>query len=156
LSVFARALAIPVSSGLTTITRSTNGSRIRATSQQLAVTSNATRSVANRLSANSLKPSGVLGTRPAERTFPSSQIATTQNPRCTSRPIPRPTHLTNDAIVHLHKMVVDTDRWENQRENDTDRYELQRSIQASRRGGRSIFTGSKPIAENGLPVCALP
>jgi hypothetical protein len=52
----------------------------------------------------------------AERTFPSSQIATTQNPRCTSRPIPRPTHLTNDAIVHLHKMVVDTDRWENQRE----------------------------------------
>jgi hypothetical protein len=115
LSVFARALEIPVSSGLTTITRSTNGSRIRATSQQLAVTSNATRSVGNRLSASILKPSGVLGTRPAERTFPSSQIATTQKSRCTSRPIARPTHLTN-AIAHLHNTVVDTDRRENQRE----------------------------------------
>ena len=52
-------------------------------------------------------------------------------------------------------MVVDT-RWENQRENDTDRYELERSIQASRRGGRTKSTGSKPIAENGLPVCVLP
>ena len=44
-SVFARACAIPVSSGLTTITRSTCGSSIRATSQQLPVTSNATRSL---------------------------------------------------------------------------------------------------------------
>ena len=42
LSVFARALLIPVSSGLTTITRSTCGSRIRATSHALPVTSNAT------------------------------------------------------------------------------------------------------------------
>ena len=52
-------------------------------------------------------------------------------------------------------MVVDT-TWENQRKNDTDRYELERSIQASRRGGRMKSTGSKPIAENGLPVCVLP
>src|SRR3954447_23240252 len=37
-SVFARARVIPVSSGLTTTTRSTCGSRIRATSQQLPVT----------------------------------------------------------------------------------------------------------------------
>ena len=115
LSVFARALAIPVSSGLTTTTRCTCGSRIRATSQQLAVTSNATRSVGNRLCASTPSPSGVLGTRPAERTFPSSQIATTQKSRCTSRPIARPTHLTN-AITHLHDMVVDTERRENQRE----------------------------------------
>src|SRR5450755_1962182 len=47
-------------------------------------------------------------------------------------------------------------RWENQRKNDTDRYELERSIQASRRGGRKKSTGSKPIAKNGLPVCVLP
>ncbi len=52
LSVFARAFAIPVSSELTTTTRSTNGSRIRATPQQIPVTSNATRSDASRLSAN--------------------------------------------------------------------------------------------------------
>ena len=141
-------------SGLTTVTRSTNGSRILTTSQQLAVTSNATRSVASRLSASNRRPSGVLGTRPAERTRPSSQIATTQKSRCTSRPIARPTHLTN-AIAHLHNTVVDTDRWETSGNNDTDRYELNRSIQASRRGGRSNFTGSKPIAKNGLPVCAL-
>src|ERR1019366_1734533 len=105
---------MPVSSGLTTITRCTNGSRIRATSQQLPVTSNATRSLGSRLAANALSPSGVLGTRPAERTTPSSQIATTQKSRCTSRPIARPTHLIN-ATLHLHTMMVDT-RWENQRE----------------------------------------
>ena len=59
LSVFARALVIPVSSGLTTTTRFTCGSRIRATSQQLPVTSNATRSDANRLCARVVIPSGV-------------------------------------------------------------------------------------------------
>ena len=101
LSVLARALLIPVSSGLTTITRFTCGSRIRATSQQLPVTSNATRSLGSRLSASVASPSGVLGTRPAERTRPSSQIATTQKSRCTSRPIARPTHLVNaNAITH--------------------------------------------------------
>jgi len=59
---------IPVSSGLTTTTRSTCGARIRATSQQLPVTSNATRSDDIRLSASSVNPSGVLGTRAPERT----------------------------------------------------------------------------------------
>jgi len=157
LSVFARALPMPVSSGLTTITRSTNGSRIRATSQQLPVTSNATRSVSNRLSASSRSPSGVLGTRPAERTLPSSQIATTQKSRCTSRPIARPTHLVNANAIAPPPTVgwFDT-RWENQRDNDTDRYELDRSIQARRRGGQPKSPGSKPIAKNGLPVCVLP
>jgi len=75
LSVFARALLIPVSSGLTTTTRSTNGSRIRQTSQQLPVTSNATRSESTRLSANNLRPSGVLGTRPAECTSTAESVA---------------------------------------------------------------------------------
>jgi hypothetical protein len=80
-SVFARACVIPVSSGLTTITRSTCGSRIRATSQQLPVTSTATRSDFTRLCASISSPSGVLGTRAPERTRPSSQIATTQKSR---------------------------------------------------------------------------
>src|SRR5579884_3878818 len=43
-----------------------------------------------------------------------------------------------------------------ERDNDTDRYELDRSIQASRRGGRTKSPGSKPIDQNGLPVCVLP
>jgi hypothetical protein len=81
LSVFARALLIPVSSGLTTITRSTCGSKIRATSRQLPVTSNATRSDGSKLAASILMPSGVLGTLSPEDTRPSSQIATTQKSR---------------------------------------------------------------------------
>jgi hypothetical protein len=80
-SVFARACVIPVSSGLTTTTRSTCGSGIRATSQQLPVASTATRSDATRLWASIPSPSGVLGTRAPERTWPSSQIATTQKSR---------------------------------------------------------------------------
>jgi hypothetical protein len=36
------------------------------------------------------------------------------------------------------------------RENDTDRYRARSSIQASRRGGRTKSTGSKPIDQNGL------
>ena len=54
---------------------------IRTTSQQLPVTSSATRSVGSKLSASVLSASGVLGTRPAERTTPSSQIAITQKSR---------------------------------------------------------------------------
>jgi hypothetical protein len=49
--------------------------------QQLPLTSNATRSDANKLSANKASPSGVLGTRAPDRTSPSSQIATTQKSR---------------------------------------------------------------------------
>jgi hypothetical protein len=93
LSVFARALTIPVSSGDTTTTWLTCGSSSRTTSQQLPVTSNATRSDASRLTASDSIPSGVDGTRPAERVRPSSQIAISQNVRCTSSPIARPTHL---------------------------------------------------------------
>jgi ABC-2 type transport system ATP-binding protein len=53
---------MPVSSGLTTTTRSTYDSRIRATSQQLPVTSNATRSDGIRLSANPRRfLTGLLG-----------------------------------------------------------------------------------------------
>jgi hypothetical protein len=89
-----------VSSGLTTITLSTNGSSIGATSQAPPVTSSATRSVASKLSANTRSASGVLVTLPAERTTPSSQIAITQKSRCTSNPIALPIHPTS-RIRHL-------------------------------------------------------
>src|SRR5437764_11534177 len=124
---------MPVSSGLTTTTRWTRGSRILVTSQQPPVTSNATRSERTRLSANAAIPWEVAGTRPAELITPSSHTATSQKSRCTSRPIARPTHLVT-AIPHLHHSAVSVR--ENQRDGDTDRYELNRSIQASRRRGR--------------------
>jgi hypothetical protein len=131
LSVLARALTIPVSSGLTTTTRLTCGSRIRQTSQQLPVTSNATRSDGNRLCANDSTPSGVAATRPTDRTRPSSQIATAQKSRCTSK-----ADRTTDPSDHCHPsppQLVLMMR-ENQRDNDTDRYELYRSIQARPQG----------------------
>ena len=120
-SVFARACVIPVSSGLTTTTRSTCGSRIRATSQQLPVTSNATRSDDTRLCASNVKPSGVLGTRPAGAHLAvladrdhAEVTVNVQSDRSTDPP--RQRH------PHLHQLV-DVQR-ENQRDNDTDRYVL--------------------------------
>src|SRR6516165_3019722 len=151
LSVFARALLIPVSSGLTTTTRFTCGSRIRATSQQLPVTSNATRSDGSRLSANVAMPSGVLGTRPADRVTPSSQIATTQKSRSTSKPIARPTHLGNPNS-HLHSAAVR----ENQRDNDTDRYELEAQSRQVAGAAERKARARSPSINYGLPVCVLP
>jgi hypothetical protein len=80
-SVFARAWRIPVSAGLTTRTRSTRGLSSRAISQALPVTSSATRSSAPRLCANSSIRSGLVSIRPAERTSPPSEIATSQKSR---------------------------------------------------------------------------
>src|SRR3954466_4014320 len=78
---------MPVWLGETTITRATCGSMIRAISHALPVTSNATRSSAARLAANASSTSGRVAIRPADRTLPSSAIATTQKSRCTSSPI---------------------------------------------------------------------
>jgi hypothetical protein len=93
LSVFVRACAIPVSSGETTITFCTCGSRIRATSHEPPETSIATRSVGSRLAPSTSSASGVVFTRPTDRTTPSSQIASSQKSRCRSTPTARPTHL---------------------------------------------------------------
>ena len=108
---------MPVSSGLTTTTRRTCGSRILAISQAPPVTSNATRSADPRLRANSSSASCDVSIRPAERTAPASQIATSQKSRCTSNPIALPTDLLTTTSSH---------RWtqENQRANDNDRYVL--------------------------------
>jgi hypothetical protein len=99
LSVFARACRIPVSAGLTTTTRPTCGSRTRAISHALPVTSSATRSPRPRLDPNSSSRSGVVAIRPAERTAPLSTIATSQKSRCTSNPIA----LTSSSSTSLNK-----------------------------------------------------
>jgi hypothetical protein len=80
-SVFARARPIPVSCGLTTTTCGTCGPMIRAISAALPVTSNATRSLGERLPANNFKAAGAVLIRPAERTSPPAAIATSQKPR---------------------------------------------------------------------------
>jgi hypothetical protein len=85
---------MPVSLGDTTTTRATCGSKIRASSQALPVTSSATRSSRPRLRANSSSRSGVVSILPAERTTPSSAIATSQNSKCTSKPIALPSVFT--------------------------------------------------------------
>ena len=63
--------------------------RSAACSQALPVTSSATRSAAPRLCTNSSSCSGLVSIRRAERTSPSSAIATSQNSRWTSNPIAR-------------------------------------------------------------------
>jgi hypothetical protein len=75
-----------VSLGLTTTTRATCASRIRAISHALPVTSNATRSLGARLWANRCRSSRVLATRPRARPPAGSMIATSQKSRCTSNP----------------------------------------------------------------------
>jgi hypothetical protein len=98
-SVFARARVIPVSPGETTITSATCGSRIRTISHAEPVTSNATLSVGNKLSANTFNAFGVDATRPAERTFPSSQIAISQKSKWTSKPIALPIAVPTTAAT---------------------------------------------------------
>jgi hypothetical protein len=152
-SPFARACVIPVSPGETTITSATRGSRIRTISHAEPVTSNATWSVGKRLSARTCKSSGELFTRPAERTFPFSQIAISQKSRCTSRPIARPTALTAAATAFL--LEVDNDEQENRGQNDNDGYAL--AAQSGKSQGRPPkSTGSQPIVQNGLPLLRSP
>ena len=153
LSVFARALEIPVSSGLTTITLSTNGSRIRATSQQLAVTSNATRSVGNRLSANSRRPSGCSG--PGPRSGPARPRRSRPHRTRDARPDRSHDRPTSPTPPSSPPHTRDTDWRENQRDNDTDRDELERSILASRRGDRTITRARSPSPKTAYPS-ALP
>jgi len=84
------------------MTRLTCGASSLAISRELPVTSSATRSVGRRLSASVAIPSGVAGTRPAEYTWPSSQIAISMKSRCTSSPIQRPSALSNLLALAIH------------------------------------------------------
>ena len=69
-SVFARAWRIPVSAGLTTTTRATCGSRIRAISHALPVTSSATQSVGHRLGRTAPAPPASSSPDPPIATCP--------------------------------------------------------------------------------------
>jgi hypothetical protein len=93
---------MPVSAGETTITRLTCPSSRLTISRELPVTSSATRSVANRLSASAFIPSGVEATRPAEYTLPSSQIAIWQKSRCTSSPMHLPSGRESNRLFTAH------------------------------------------------------
>jgi hypothetical protein len=128
---------MPVSAGLTTTTWAMCGSRIRAISHALPVTSNATRSVGARLCANSSSASGVVAIRPAERSAPLSTIATSQKSRCTSSPIALPTALTSSPSARPTK-------WRTSGQTTTTDT-CSRHIRASRRGGHRVSPSSKLI-----------
>lgn len=129
-----------MSSGLTTTTRRTCGSRIPAISHAAPVTSNATRSSRPRLWANSSSASGELSIRPAERTTPASQIAISQKSRCTSNPI---------ALLTTTSSRRRTG--ENERANDNDRYVLAAQPGQLAGAANRIFSRSKRIVQLGLP-----
>jgi len=93
---------MPVSPGETTMILLTCGSSSLTISHELPVTSSATRSVASRLSASVPIPSGVEGTRPADHTLPSSQIAISMKSRCTSSPTHRPSGRDNTRLFTAH------------------------------------------------------
>ena len=144
-SVFARAWRIPVSLGETTITRATCGSRIPAIAHALPVTSNATRSRASRLCANSSSASGLVAIRPAERSRPSATIATSQKSRCTSSA----TALTCPSSPSLSKQ-------ENRWANDIDGSAL--AAQPGKSQGRPLKSpgSNRPSSKTACPTCVLP
>jgi hypothetical protein len=76
---------------LATTTRATCGLRIRTIATALLPASNATSSSAARLCANNSSPAREVLIRPAERTSPSSAIATSQASCPTSNPMQRTT-----------------------------------------------------------------
>ena len=114
-SVFARACEMPVSPGETTMTLLTCGSSSLTISRELPVTSSATRSVGNRLSASVSIPSGVAGTRPAEYTLPSSQIAISMKSRCTSSPTHRPNGRDSNRLLTAHLLQLVVLGWDGER-----------------------------------------
>ena len=137
---------MPVSSGLATTSRRTCGSTILAISQAPPVTSSATRSSRSRLPANSSRASGDVSIRPAERTAPASQIATSQKSRCRSNPIALPTDLLTTTLL----ASMDG---ENQRANDNDRYVLAAQPGQVAGAAKENSPRSKRIVQIGLPGC---
>jgi hypothetical protein len=89
---FASAIA-RVFNGFEITTLATREAISRTIACVLHVASTATSSVGNRLSASVPSASGVVATRPAWRTRPSSHAAICANSRCTSNPILRGTAL---------------------------------------------------------------
>ena len=156
-SVFARAWLMPVSPGDTTITLLTCGSSSLTISHELPVTSSATRSVGRRLSASVLIPSGVEGTRPAEYSLPSSQIAISMKSRCTSSPMHLPSGRDSNRLVTAHLLYPVVPRLMKRRTSGRTTQTDSRSqrTRASRRGRHRVSTDSKSIVQTGVPDCVL-
>jgi hypothetical protein len=135
-----------VSDGDTTITLATCGSRMRAISQALPVTSSATWSRTSRLCANSSSVSGLVSIRPPERSSACSTSATSQKSRWTS-----------SAHCSQFRPPLVTD-WkpENRWANDIDGSAL--AAQPGKSHGRPMKSpGSKPIVRsNGPPSLRSP
>src|SRR3954447_2341906 len=118
---------------------------IRAISHALPVTSNATRSSAVRLCAKISNTSGRVAIRPAERTLPSSAIATSQKSRCTSSPI----------ALTIAPFIDNTDDSGEPWANDTDGSAL--AAQPGQSQGRPPNCRAlTPIVESGLPTLRSP
>ena len=136
------------------ITRFTCGLRIRATSQQLPVTSNATRSV--RLQAVRQHRAGprVL-TAPARRRGPYRPHRSRPHRSRGAHPDRSPDRPISPTARLTSRQLVDSAVGEpaGQRHRPI---RARSSIQANRRGGRTKTTGSKPIDQNGLPDHVLP
>jgi hypothetical protein len=109
---------------------------MRATSHAPPETSIATRSVRSKLAASASGPSAAIFTPPAERTTPSSQIATSQKSRCKSRPIARPVHRCKGCTCcttnHLPNESTTTGEAAGERHRPI---RARGTIRASRRGG---------------------
>jgi hypothetical protein len=145
LSVFADRVAFLTAFGLASTTRSTWGATIRAIATAFPVASSATRSSAARLRANSSSLAGLVSTRPARRTRPSSAIATSQKSRCTSSAIKR----IGTSSHSLHRR---------RRGGRNDNYgSVPAAHPGSRRGGQLQTTGSQPIVSAAAcPTSLLP
>ena len=129
---------------LTTTTRATCGRRIAAIAAAPPVVSSATSSSEPRLCANSSSSARRVLIRPAERSLPRSEIATSQNSRWTSKPMYLITGLLLSSLTR-------ESRWA----NDTDGFVL--SAHPGQSQGRPRkSTGSQPIAQTACPACVLP
>jgi len=118
---------------------------IRAISHALPVTYNTTRSSVVRLCAKSSNTSGRVAIRPAERTRPSSALATSQKSRCTSSPI----------ALTIAPFVDDNDDTGELWANDTDGSAL--AAQPGQSQGRPPKPRAlTPIVESGLPALRSP
>jgi hypothetical protein len=152
-SVFARACVIPVSSGLTTTTRSTCGSRnpgdLPTTAGHLQ------RHAIRRQKALRQTPDALRRARHSSAGAHLAVLTDRDHAEVTVNvQTDRSTDPPRQRHPHLHQLV------DVQRENPAGQrhrpIRARSTIQASRRGGRTKSPGSKPIAQTGLPACVLP
>ena len=101
------------------------------------------------LSARTFNASGVDATRPAERTFPSSQIAISQKSRCTSNPIALPTAVTTAVTSPSPDRATMNGRTVGTTTTTDTRSQRNR---ASRRGGHRKARARSPSSKTACPA----